>query len=408
MSKKYIYGGKPLTLKQLNNEFNNMDKDIINYYKEIRNKNEGGGFLSRMGLKRGKNSDLNEKKYIIKTLPELKEMIDDLRTKQRLIDHRSMHGTAKQHSVDIDDYNKKILAYQHVLEQIKNSNIKAFKYHDKMYEYRDQYNNIWRFSGIVIASLSISGSVSFGTAPIAITILALAISWFYSKYSTYNEMQKMLIIVLCNTLHMKRNIKKLIDIYKVKQNIDDNTKIDIFLEKEISPLFRTLVKQIEDFVEALFNLAGDGAAEQFILYLEYYKITEHDSDFENINIDELISKQNKKFYKAKQFIKFLKNAFTINDKYRIMLREANICLSMFTLLISDVLIYAINENDNGKHVELSNTHINEVAEIFNSVSHDDKMEEIKEEEEEEINLSKDPGITDQSSKSSKTSKTSKK
>jgi hypothetical protein len=34
----------------------------------------------------------------------------------------------------------------------------------------------------------------------------------------------------------------------------------------------------------------------------------------------------------------------LKKKYRIIIREGNICLSIFTLLISDILIYAINSN----------------------------------------------------------------
>ena len=46
----------------------------------------------------------------------------------------------------------------------------------------------------------------------------------------------------------------------------------MFLLNEVSPLFSSLIKQIDTFIESLFELAGKGSAEQFILYLEFQKI----------------------------------------------------------------------------------------------------------------------------------------
>ena len=146
-----------------------------------------------------------------------------------------------------------------------------------MYEYKDHYNNLWRFTGVGIAMTFICGGISLGTLPTAITALGLILSWFYAKYSTYDEMQKVLIILLYNSLHMQRNINKFIEIFKqrnpkkAQENDDEyNNRIDTFLFNEVSPLFSSLIKQIDTFVESLFELAGKGSAEQFILFLEYH------------------------------------------------------------------------------------------------------------------------------------------
>ncbi len=361
VKKKYLYGGKQLTLKQLNQEFNIIDNNINKYYKDVRQ--NGGGFLSRF---RGKKGNSHEKVNTIITSTDAKQLIDDFKDKKAKIVELTAKSTLSfEEKKTLDVYEKEINEFEELLENIKKANIHGYKHHDNWYEYKDNYNNLWRFAGVGIAMTFIFGGISLGTAPTAITALGLVISWMFSKYSTHDEMQKMLIIVLCNTLHMRRNISKIRRIYQKKTMENKDIDIDKFLEKDVSPLFKTITKQIDEFIEALFKLAGDGSAEHFILFLEYEKITSTNNiNLENIDIDKMISKKKQSFYKVKQFLKYLNKVFTIDDKYRIMIREANQCLNIFTLLISDVLIYAINSNAVGKHIELENTAVEEAIEQF--------------------------------------------
>ena len=204
-----------------------------------------------------------------------------------------------------------------MLEKLKEGNIQAYKHHDKMYEYKDHYNNLWRFAGVGIAMTFICSGISLGTLPTAITALGLILSWFYAKYSTYDEMQKVLIILLSNTLHMQRNINKFIEIFKQKnpkkaEEDDDkyNKRIDMFLLNEVSPLFSSLIKQIDTFIELLFEHAGKGSAEQFILFLQFEQIEFGEEKFkemiEKMDINNMTSKTIERKY-FERVIKKLKN-----------------------------------------------------------------------------------------------------
>jgi len=199
-----------------------------------------------------------------------------------------------------------------------------------------------------------SGVITSGATIAAISTLGLVISWFYSKYALYDEMQKVLIILLYNTLHMKRNVIKIKSIIesrnpkKLSETDEEYIKrIDDYILKEISPFFTSFTKQIESFLRCLFNFAGPVAAQEFILFIYYEELIHDKKTLHDINITDILDKpKHKSLFKTKikKFFKNMKDMFVVEEKYRIMIREGNICLSIFTLLISDILIYAINSN----------------------------------------------------------------
>jgi len=207
--------------------------------------------------------------------------------------------------------------------------------------------------------------VSAGTIIPALTVLGLTISWFCSKYYLNDEMQKVLIILLFNSVHMKKNINKIKEIIINKnqhKKIIDETDEDFNkrLLNKVSSLFDPIEKQINSFVLHLFNCTEPTAFIEFLLFLEFSKIKE-EITFDKINVSTPTENYNQKI--KRHFNKF-KNMFVVQEKYRIMIRESNICLSLFSLLMSDVLIYSMNSNLIGNKIILETTDKDIIDETF--------------------------------------------
>jgi hypothetical protein len=335
MAKKYLYEGKYLSLKQLKTTFKKKELEIINKYYTY----NGGGFFYNNKPK----SIKNEKKII--SLEDAKKFIESIKTPQ-----------------DLDDF-------KNVIDNIKKGNVTAYNKHDNFYIYKDHYDNIWKFTGVGIAMGAILSGVSAGTIIPALTVLGLTISWFCSKYYLNDEMQKVLIILLFNSVHMKKNINKIKEIIinknQHKKIIDEtDEEFNNKLLNEVSSLFDPIEKQINSFVLYLFNCAEPTAFIEFLLFLEYSKIKENIT-FDKINVSTIINTPTENYnQKIKRHFNKFKNMFVVQEKYRIMIRESNICLSMFSLLMSDVLIYSMNSNLIGYKIILETTDKKDIDETF--------------------------------------------
>jgi len=326
---------------ELINNFRISEKELQNNYELYK----GGGLL----FKSKKKSDPNTTIYTIKTSDDLLQFLGE---NNKINSIKKLSNKSSLEKKTIEDHKTN---FKNLIDRIRLQKIVGYKINDNLYEYKDHYNNIWRFSSVGLAmAVVFSGVLTSGATIPAISTLGLVISWFYSKYALYDEMQKVLIILLYNTLHMKRNVIKIKSIIESRNPKNPSEtdeeyikRIDDYILKEISPFFTSFKKQVESFLHCLFNFAGPVAAQEFILFIHFEQLTTDKKTLHDINITDILDKpKHKSLFKTKikKFFKNMKDMFVVEEKYRIMIREGNICLSIFTLLISDILIYAINSN----------------------------------------------------------------
>ena len=242
----------------------------------------------------------------------------------------------------------------------------------------EKTENITKFSsafitivGIGLLGTTIIGNVTTFGSLIAITsVFTLLGLWLISKISLEKELKSSLIILIGNLLHMIENITKIREIIKKKivkndneRQEDYNERVDNFISDNVSSKYKVMKYQIQKILESYLDSITD--KKYIIMFLITIKnaninvtmLNNDESYKKNILFDEKMFTQyiqNIENEKSSTYSKIKKkttnsltniaNFFTQSSRLRILNRESNITNQMFSLLMSDVLIYTLQNN----------------------------------------------------------------
>ena len=242
----------------------------------------------------------------------------------------------------------------------------------------EKTENITKFSsafitivGIGLLGTTIIGNVTTFGSLIAITsVFTLLGLWLISKINLEKELKSSLIILIGNLLHMIENITKIREIIKKKivkndneRQEDYNERVDNFISDNVSSKYKVMKYQIQKILESYLDSITD--KKYIIMFLITIKnaninvtmLNNDESYKKNILFDEKIFTQyiqNIENEKSSTYSKIKKkttnsltniaNFFTQSSRLRILNRESNITNQMFSLLMSDVLIYTLQNN----------------------------------------------------------------
>jgi hypothetical protein len=167
--------------------------------------------------------------------------------------------------------------------------------------------------------------------------------------------------MLENITKIREIIKTKIVKYEGESPQEYNKRIDDFLISNVSSKFKTMKTAIQNVLELYLNSITD--KKYIIMFLltiknANTKVTELNDDptyKENIlfNNEELFRKyieniqyeKTSMVAKVKKSLTTIKNFFTQSTRLRILNRESSITTQMFSLLMSDVLIYTLKNID---------------------------------------------------------------
>ena len=252
----------------------------------------------------------------------------------------------------------------------------------------EKTENITKFSsafitivGIGLLGTTIIGNVTTFGSLIAITsVFTLLGLWLISKINLEKELKSSLIILIGNLLHMIENITKIREIIKKKivkndneRQEDYNERVDNFISDNVSSKYKVMKYQIQKILESYLDSITD--KKYIIMFLITIKnaninvtmLNNDESYKKNILFDEKmftqyiqnIEKEKSSTYskikkKTTNSLTNIANFFTQSSRLRILNRESNITNQMFSLLMSDVLIYTLQNNQkNEETIDIS-------------------------------------------------------
>jgi hypothetical protein len=265
-----------------------------------------------------------------------------------------------------------------IVSMFKQHGIYNYNTYDNKQINIEKTENITKFSsafitivGIGLLGTTIIGNVTTFGSLIAITsVFTLLGLWLISKISLEKELKSSLIILIGNLLHMIENITKIREIIKKKivkndneRQEDYNERVDNFISDNVSSKYKVMKYQIQKILESYLDSITDKK------YIIMFLITIKNA---NINVTMLNNDENYKkniLFDEKMFTQYIQNIekeklstyskikkkttnsltnianfFTQSSRLRILNRESNITNQMFSLLMSDVLIYTLQNN----------------------------------------------------------------
>ena len=265
-----------------------------------------------------------------------------------------------------------------IVSMFKQHGIYNYNTYDNKQINIEKTENIAKFSsafitivGIGLLGTTIIGNVTTFGSLIAITsVFTLLGLWLISKISLEKELKSSLIILIGNLLHMIENITKIREIIKKKivkndneRQEDYNERVDNFISDNVSSKYKVMKYQIQKILESYLDSITDKK------YIIMFLITIKNA---NINVTMLNNDENYKkniLFDEKMFTQYIQNIekeklstyskikkkttnsltnianfFTQSSRLRILNRESNITNQMFSLLMSDVLIYTLQNN----------------------------------------------------------------
>ena len=275
-----------------------------------------------------------------------------------------------------------------IVSMFKQHGIYNYNTYDNKQINIEKTENITKFSsafitivGIGLLGTTIIGSVTTFGSLIAITsVFTLLGLWLISKISLEKELKSSLIILIGNLLHMIENITKIREIIKKKivkndneRQEDYNERVDNFISDNVSSKYKVMKYQIQKILESYLDSITDKK------YIIMFLITIKNA---NINVTMLNNDENYKkniLFDEKMFTQYIQNIeneksstyskikkkttnsltnianfFTQSSRLRILNRESNITNQMFSLLMSDVLIYTLQNNQkNEETIDIS-------------------------------------------------------
>jgi len=274
-----------------------------------------------------------------------------------------------------DEEKKKVVD---IVSMFKQHGIYNYNTYDNKQINIEKTENIAKFSsafitivGIGLLGTTIIGNVTTFGSLIAITsVFTLLGLWLISKISLEKELKSSLIILIGNLLHMIENITKIREIIKKKivkndneRQEDYNERVDNFISDNVSSKYKVMKYQIQKILESYLDSITDKK------YIIMFLITIKNA---NINVTMLNNDENYKkniLFDEKMFTQYIQNIeneksstyskikkkttnsltnianfFTQSSRLRILNRESNITNQMFSLLMSDVLIYTLQNN----------------------------------------------------------------
>jgi hypothetical protein len=265
-----------------------------------------------------------------------------------------------------------------IVSMFKQHGIYNYNTYDNKQINIEKTENITKFSsafitivGIGLLGTTIIGNVTTFGSLIAITsVFTLLGLWLISKISLEKELKSSLIILIGNLLHMIENITKIREIIKKKivkndneRQEDYNERVDNFISDNVSSKYKVMKYQIQKILESYLDSITD--KKYIIMFLITIKnaninvtmLNNDESYKKNILFDEKMFTQyiqNIENEKSSTYSKIKKkttnsltniaNFFTQSSRLRILNRESNITNQMFSLLMSDVLIYTLQNN----------------------------------------------------------------
>ena len=274
-----------------------------------------------------------------------------------------------------DEEKKKVVD---IVSMFKQHGIYNYNTYDNKQINIEKTENITKFSsafitivGIGLLGTTIIGNVTTFGSLIAITsVFTLLGLWLISKISLEKELKSSLIILIGNLLHMIENITKIREIIKKKivkndneRQEDYNERVDNFISDNVSSKYKVMKYQIQKILESYLDSITD--KKYIIMFLITIKnaninvtmLNNDESYKKNILFDEKMFTQyiqNIENEKSSTYLKIKKkttnsltniaNFFTQSSRLRILNRESNITNQMFSLLMSDVLIYTLQNN----------------------------------------------------------------
>ena len=274
-----------------------------------------------------------------------------------------------------DEEKKKVVD---IVSMFKQHGIYNYNTYDNKQINIEKTENITKFSsafitivGIGLLGTTIIGNVTTFGSLIAITsVFTLLGLWLISKISLEKELKSSLIILIGNLLHMIENITKIREIIKKKivkndneRQEDYNERVDNFISDNVSSKYKVMKYQIQKILESYLDSITD--KKYIIMFLITIKnaninvtmLNNDESYKKNILFDEKMFTQyiqNIENEKSSTYSKIKKkttnsltniaNFFTQSSRLRILNRESNITNQMFSLLMSDVLIYTLQNN----------------------------------------------------------------
>ena len=284
-----------------------------------------------------------------------------------------------------DEEKKKVVD---IVSMFKQHGIYNYNTYDNKQINIEKTENITKFSsafitivGIGLLGTTIIGNVTTFGSLIAITsVFTLLGLWLISKISLEKELKSSLIILIGNLLHMIENITKIREIIKKKivkndneRQEDYNERVDNFISDNVSSKYKVMKYQIQKILESYLDSITD--KKYIIMFLITIKnaninvtmLNNDESYKKNILFDEKIFTQyiqNIENEKSSTYSKIKKkttnsltniaNFFTQSSRLRILNRESNITNQMFSLLMSDVLIYTLQNNQkNEETIDIS-------------------------------------------------------
>ena len=284
-----------------------------------------------------------------------------------------------------DEEKKKVVD---IVSMFKQHGIYNYNTYDNKQINIEKTENIAKFSsafitivGIGLLGTTIIGNVTTFGSLIAITsVFTLLGLWLISKISLEKELKSSLIILIGNLLHMIENITKIREIIKKKivkndneRQEDYNERVDNFISDNVSSKYKVMKYQIQKILESYLDSITDKK------YIIMFLITIKNA---NINVTMLNNDENYKkniLFDEKMFTQYIQNIeneksstyskikkkttnsltnianfFTQSSRLRILNRESNITNQMFSLLMSDVLIYTLQNNQkNEETIDIS-------------------------------------------------------
>ena len=274
-----------------------------------------------------------------------------------------------------DEEKKKVVD---IVSMFKQHGIYNYNTYDNKQINIEKTENITKFSsafitivGIGLLGTTIIGNVTTFGSLIAITsVFTLLGLWLISKINLEKELKSSLIILIGNLLHMIENITKIREIIKKKivkndneRQEDYNERVDNFISDNVSSKYKVMKYQIQKILESYLDSITD--KKYIIMFLITIKnaninvtmLNNDESYKKNILFDEKmftqyiqnIEKEKSSTYskikkKTTNSLTNIANFFTQSSRLRILNRESNITNQMFSLLMSDVLIYTLQNN----------------------------------------------------------------
>jgi hypothetical protein len=336
----------------------NNGETITDYEEHI----DGGGFF--FNNKEQSEMKENEKEKLLNEKNDIEKAFDFLKDYENF-------GT-------LSDKDKKRI--NEIVVAFKGAGISSYNRFDDTQLRTEGSEHLTKFSSafITIAGMGLLGTTvvgnvaTFGSLIGVISVFTLLGVWIISKFSLEKELKDSLVILINNLLHMQENITKIRKLVKnnspkkmEESNDAYNKRVDNFLNK-VSPKFAVMKNQIEKLLSLYLNNVTDKTyIIKFLITIQStnFSIQNHNNDetykdnklledkkFLRTFIDECNKTDASLFFKAKRSIvngmTSVKNFFTQSTRIRLLNRESNITTQMFSLLMSDVLIYTLTNSSN--------------------------------------------------------------